>query len=129
MDKRGILLNRRLQADHTTFANQWLRNIATQHSHTTAPIMTARRLVENCILTNQTAVVDEMLNKHLLPEEYIYPFVGDVMEWWLIDSWLAERLKRENQVIIEEYGCCWWGRLSSGQAVYMDSVIQKIAGE
>ena len=26
----GILLNRRLQADHTTFANQWLRNIATQ---------------------------------------------------------------------------------------------------
>ena len=57
--------------------------------------MTAQRLVENCVLTNQTAVVDEMLNKHLLPEEYIYPFLGDVMEWWLIDSWLAERLKRE----------------------------------
>jgi len=29
--------------------------------------MTAQRLVENCVLTNQTAVVDEMLNKHLLP--------------------------------------------------------------
>lgn len=28
--EEGILLNRRLQADHTTFANQWLRNIATQ---------------------------------------------------------------------------------------------------
>ena len=79
--------------------------------------MTARRLVENCVLTNQTAVVD------------IYPFIGDVMEWWLIDSWLAERLKRENQVIIEEYGCHWWGRTTSGQAVYMDGVIQKIAGE
>ncbi|WP_195976213.1 DUF6908 domain-containing protein [Alistipes onderdonkii] len=26
----GVLLNRRLQADHTTFANQWLRNIAQQ---------------------------------------------------------------------------------------------------
>lgn len=26
----GILLNRRLQADHTAFANQWLRNIAAQ---------------------------------------------------------------------------------------------------
>ena len=59
--------------------------------------MTAQRLVENCVLTNQTAVVDEMLNKHLLPEEYIYPFLGDVMEWWLIDSWLAERLKREGE--------------------------------
>ena len=28
--EEGVLLNRRLQADHTTFANQWLRNIATQ---------------------------------------------------------------------------------------------------
>jgi len=26
----GVLLNRKLQADHTSFANQWLRNIATQ---------------------------------------------------------------------------------------------------
>lgn len=89
--------------------------------------MTARRLVENCVLTNQTAVVDEMLNKKLLPAEYIYPFTGEVMEWWLIDSWLAERLKREGEVIIEQYDCCWWGRLSSGQAIYMDDVIRKIA--
>ena len=72
--------------------------MAPQHSRSTAPIMTAQRLVENYVLTNQTAVVDEMLNKHLLPEEYIYPFLGDVMEWWLIDSWLAERLKREERL-------------------------------
>ena len=90
--------------------------------------MTAQRLVENCVLTNQTAVVDEMLNKNLLPEEYIYPFLGDVMEWWLIDGWLAERLKEQGEVIIEEYGCHWWGRQSSGQAIYMDGVIQEICG-
>ena len=70
-----------------------------------------------------------MLDKNLLPEEYIYPFVGDVMGWWLVDGWLAERLKREGEVIIDEYGCCWWGRLASGQAICMDSVIRKIAGE
>ena len=91
--------------------------------------MTVKRLVENCVLMYLSAVVDEMINRNLMTAEYIYPFLGDVMEWWLIDSWLAERLKRENQVIIEEYGCCWWGRLASGQAVCMDSVIQKIAGE
>lgn len=28
--EKGVLMNRRLQADHTTFANQWLRNIAAQ---------------------------------------------------------------------------------------------------
>lgn len=89
--------------------------------------MLAQRLVENCVLKNQSAVVDELLRVNLLPEEYIYPFIGEVMEWWLIDSWLAERLKREGEVIIEEYGCFWWGRLTSGQAIYMDSVIQRIA--
>ena len=41
--------------------------------------MTAQRLVENCVLTNQTAVVDELLNKHLLPEEYIYPFLKNTV--------------------------------------------------
>ena len=66
--------------------------------------MTAQRLVENCVLTNQTAVVDELLNKHLLPEEYIYPFLGDVMEWWVMDSWLAARLIREGGVVIAEDG-------------------------
>ena len=90
--------------------------------------MTAQLLVENCVLTNQTAVVDEMLNRHLLPEEYIYPFVGDVMEWWLIDSWLAERLKEQGEIIIDKLGCRWWGRLTSGQAIYMDGVIQEICG-
>lgn len=102
--------------------------MVTQYSHATAYTMLAQRLVENCVLTNQTAVVNEMLNKNLLPDEYIYPFLGDVMEWWLIDSWLAERLKREGEVIIDEYGCYWWGRQSSGQAIYMDYVIQRICG-
>ena len=91
--------------------------------------MTAQLLVENCVLTNQTAVVDEMLNRHLLPEEYIYPFVGGVIVGGRRDMKMAERLKREGEVIIEEYGCCWWGRLASGQSICMDSVIRKIAGE
>ncbi|WP_304379422.1 hypothetical protein [uncultured Parabacteroides sp.] len=89
--------------------------------------MNARRLVEHCVLTNQTAVVDELLRVSLLPEEYIYPFVGEVMEWWLVDSRLAERLKREGEVIIDALDCHWWGRTTSGQAIYMDDVIRKIA--
>ena len=92
--------------------------------------MTAQLLVENCVLTNQTAVVDEMLNRHLLPEEYIYPFNGDeVLEWWLVTPWLAERLKEQGEIIIDKLGCRWWGRLTSGQAIYMDGVIQEICGD
>ena len=89
----------------------------------------AKRITDIHVLWGQSTVIEELIQAGKIDEEYIYPFVGDVMEWWLVDSWLAERLKREGEVIIEEYGCCWWGRLASGQSICMDSVIQKIAGE
>jgi len=73
--------------------------------------MDAQRIVQNCVLKNQSTVIEEMIRANLISEEYLYPFVDDVMEWWLIDSWLAERLKEQGEVIIEEYGCYWWGSL------------------
>ena len=91
--------------------------------------MTAQLLVENCVLTNQTAVVDENAQQALITRRIYLSLCGDVMEWWLIDSWLAERLKEQGEIIIEELGCRWWGRLTSGQAIYMDGVIQEICGE
>lgn len=67
--------------------------------------MNARRVVQNCVLKNQSTVIEEMIRANLISEGYLYPFVGDVMEWWLIDFWLVERLKAQGEVIIEEYGC------------------------
>ena len=52
--------------------------------------MDAQRIVQNCVLKNQSTVIEEMIRANLISEEYLYPFVDDVMEWWLIDSWLAE---------------------------------------
>ena len=101
--------------------------MANTHELATTDYMNAQRVVQNCVLKNQSTVIEEMIRANLISEEYLYPFADDVMEWWLIDSWLAERLKRDGEVIIDEYGCCWWGRLASGQAICMDSVIQKIA--
>ena len=102
--------------------------MANTHELATTDYMNAQRIVQNCVLKNQSTVIEEMIRANLISEEYLYPFADDVMEWWLIDSWLAERLKREGEVIIEEYGCYWWGRQSSGQAIYMDGVIQENCG-
>ena len=88
----------------------------------------AKRITDIHVLWGQSTVIEEMIRANLISEEYLYPFADDVMEWWLIDSWLAERLKEQGEVIIEEYGCYWWGRQSSGQAIYMDYVIQRICG-
>ena len=90
--------------------------------------MDAQRVVQNCVLKNQSTVIEEMIRANLISEEYLYPFADDVMEWWLIDSWLAERLKEQGEIIIDKLGCRWWGRLTSGQAIYMDGVIQEICG-
>ena len=91
--------------------------------------MNAQRIVENCVLKNQSTVVEEMIQANLISLEYFDLFTDEVLEWWLIDSWLAERLQQEGEVVIEEYGCYWWGRSTSGQAICLDSVIQKIAEE
>lgn len=91
--------------------------------------MNAQKIVQNCVLKNQSTLVEEMMQANLISFEYLDSFVDDVLEWWLVDSWLAERLKQQGEVIIEEYGCYWWGRSTSGQAIYLDSVIQSICEE
>ena len=73
--------------------------------------MNAQRIVQNCVLKNQSTVIEEMIRANLISEEYLYPFVDDVMEWWLIDSWLAERLKAQGEIIIEE--SCWLVKANS----------------
>ena len=42
---------------------------------------------------------------------------------------MAELLKENGEVIFADYDCYWWGRTTSGQALCMDWVIQRIAEE
>ena len=91
--------------------------------------MNAQQIVQNCVLKNQSTLVEEMMQANLISFEYLDSFVDDILECWLVDSWLAERLKQQGEVVIEEYGCYWWGRSTSGQAICLDSVIQSICEE
>ena len=102
--------------------------MANTHELATTDYMNAQRVVQNCVLKNQSTVIEEMIRANLISEEYLYPFADEVLEWWLVTPWLAERLKEQGEIIIEELGCRWWGRLTSGQAIYMDGVIQEICG-
>lgn len=89
-----------------------------------------RRIVDDHVLWGQSSVIGELIAAGKLDEAYVYPFNGEeVLEWWLVTPWLAARLKEQGEIVIEEYGCRWWGRTTSGQAIYMDSVIQEICGE
>lgn len=86
-----------------------------------------QELVRNHVLHAQGNVVEHLLKTDESLIDYIFNLEdAEVMEWWLVTDWLSERLKEQGEVIIDDYGCCWWGRQSSGQAIYMDAVMTDI---
>ena len=50
----------------------------------------------------------------------------EVFEWLIISSWLADKLKAQNECIIKAGFVNIWGRTCTGQGVAMDSVIKDI---
>ena len=87
----------------------------------------AKQMVDIHVLWGQSSVIEELIQAGKIDEEYLYPFNGEeVLEWWLVTSWLADRLREQGEIIIDELGCHWWGRMSSGQSIYMDYVMQEI---
>ena len=63
----------------------------------------ARRMTDLHVLWGQSSVIDELIQAGRIDEEYIYPFNGEeVLEWWLVTSWLADRLREQGEIIIDE---------------------------
>ena len=91
--------------------------------------MTANEITDRLILDNQNLVVEELMrhDESLWDSLQNFNDSSEVMEWWLVTPYMAELLKEKGEVILSDYGCYWWGRTTSGQALYMDGVIQEIA--
>tara|TARA_R100000773_G_scaffold44455_1_gene45669 strand:- start:1089 stop:1427 length:339 start_codon:yes stop_codon:yes gene_type:complete len=53
-------------------------------------------------------------------EEYEeYP---EVMQWWIVSDWLADKLREDNEVVMESKGLMFWGRCGYGYALECDFV-------
>lgn len=53
----------------------------------------------------------------------------EIYEWWLVSDWLTIMLRKCGQPLLNnEYGT-WWGRCCTGQAIFLDGVIEKIYDE
>lgn len=79
------------------------------------------------ILYCQSTLINSLFSNELLFNDYIYSDEQEVFEWWLVTPWIAQRLQERGQIIIEEFGCYWWGRQTTGQAICLDEVIAQIA--
>ena len=93
--------------------------------------MTSNEITDRLILDNQNLVVEELMrhDESLWEELQNLDENSEIMEWWLVTPYMAELLKEKGEVILSDYDCYWWGRTTSGQALYMDGVIQEIAGQ
>lgn len=51
----------------------------------------------------------------------------EAYEWWVVSEWLEGKLRDNNEILlVTDYGT-WWGRQTTGQAIEMDYIMEKIA--
>lgn len=50
----------------------------------------------------------------------------EVYEWYIVSDWLLEQLEKNNQPILKTDYQNYWGRTTTGQAISLDYVIEKI---
>jgi len=56
--------------------------------------------------------------------------VVEALEHWIVSDWLADKLSGQGEMITKDFmGMTIWGRTTSGQAISMDYVIEKITEE
>ena len=117
----------------------------------------ASQLVSNNVYACQSMLVNELMEKSILTcDDYENFFmseskikeyhnvttdeevqelrdngsdINEVYEHWLISDWLLDKLREQEEPILETDYAVWWGRTCSGQAICLDHVIQKIAYE
>lgn len=53
----------------------------------------------------------------------------EVYEWWLVTSFLGEKLKEHGEVILNNGSDYIWGRCTTGQAIMLDNVISDICAD
>ena len=110
-----------------------------------------RDLVANHVYVNQTSLVNEMVDgaEHFLDpiENFILECEAlgnelcsgcqegtecdaweykEIFEWWAVSEWLLKRLREHGEPVLDCAEGRWWGRTTTGQAVYLDSVIMDV---
>lgn len=60
----------------------------------------------------------------------VEPYQWEVYEHWIVSSWLADKLEAHGEKVDRDFaGLTIWARTTTGQAIAMDSVIERIHAE
>ena len=93
-----------------------------------------KTFVRNNVLLNVTQFVIDLVNVDVL-DAYLYQYGEDTDEYvgvstyWVVSEYLAGRLADAGAPVVYAHGHHIWGRQITGQAIYLDGVIEKIFKE
>lgn len=63
-------------------------------------------------------------------QDAIDPYDREVYEHWVVSDWLADKLIAHGEKVDKDFaGMCVWARTTTGQAIYIDDVVEQIAKE
>lgn len=58
------------------------------------------------------------------------PYQWEVFEHWIVSDWLADKLEAHGEKVDRDFvGLTIWARTTTGQAISMDGVMERIAAE
>lgn len=89
--------------------------------------MTLGMLVNDSILDDDGNAFDAEGWQEACELSGVGPYEREIFEHWIVSDWLAEKLEAEGERVDRDFaGLCVWGRTTTGQAIAMDDVIQRI---
>jgi hypothetical protein len=86
-----------------------------------------KRIAANHVPHCQSSLIDELLKHGVIADDGVSAQENEILEWWLVTPWMTQELEERSQTVIYAFDCCFWGRTTSGQAIYLDNVIKEIA--
>ena len=57
------------------------------------------------------------------------PEYGEIYEHWIVSDWLGRKLSERGHVVESYLGMTIWGRPCTGQAIFMDGVMEQICND
>ena len=94
-----------------------------------------REFVFKNVYSSKNLLIHELLNSDELAEDIYEEFFSsydeeydeyrEPLEFWEVSEHLAARLEREGGVVSYYFGSPVWGRETSGQAIYLDYIIER----
>ena len=96
----------------------------------------AQKFVEREVFSCVSYLVGDCIEKGVINYEDIenntedtdgnYP---EIFEYWLVSSYLFDKLKEKGEPVIETHALKIWGRCTTGQGISIDRVIEDICSD